>query len=72
MADQLSSLATRGILVINSNVSASNVASSDPVIGWGPPGGYVSQKGWGVWAKFESRDILYGIRDAVKIKKCKI
>ena len=46
MASTLASLASSGVLTTNSQLAASNVPSEDPVIGWGPPGGFISQKGY--------------------------
>ena len=46
VASSLASLASSGLLVTNCQVAASNVPSEDPVIGWGPPGGFISQKGY--------------------------
>ena len=42
----LASLASSGVLTTNCQVAATNVPSEDPVIGWGPPGGFISQKGY--------------------------
>ena len=46
VASTLASLASSGVLTTNCQVAASNVPSEDPVIGWGPPGGFISQKGY--------------------------
>merc|ERR1712083_445552 len=35
-----------GVLTINSQPSANCVASNDPILGWGQPGGYVFQKAY--------------------------
>ena len=40
----LAYLNEHGILTINSQPSVNGISSSDPVNGWGPPGGYVYQK----------------------------
>ena len=46
VSSTLASLASRGVLTTNCQVEANNVATEDPVIGWGQPGGYISQKGY--------------------------
>ena len=46
VASSLASLASSGVLVTNCQVAANNVLSEDPVLGWGPPGGYISQRGY--------------------------
>jgi hypothetical protein len=41
---KLMALNERGVLTVNSQPSANGVASTDPAVGWGGPGGYVYQK----------------------------
>ena len=36
----------QGVLTINSQPSANCVASNDPILGWGQPGGYIFQKAY--------------------------
>lgn len=43
---QLLELNGRGLLSINSQPSVNGFPSSHPVLGWGPPGGYVYQKAY--------------------------
>lgn len=44
LKDALAKVNRRGILTINSQPNINGKPSSDPVVGWGPPGGYVFQK----------------------------
>src|SRR5437879_87406 len=44
IGDKLVELNKRGILTINSQPNVNGVDSTDPVHGWGEPGGYVYQK----------------------------
>lgn len=44
LKDSLAKVNRRGILTINSQPKINGKPSSDPVVGWGPPGGYVFQK----------------------------
>lgn len=46
LKEQLEKVNRRGVLTINSQPNINGGASSDPVVGWGPPGGYVYQKVW--------------------------
>ena len=46
MKEELLRVNRRGILTINSQPSINGKPSSDPVVGWGPGGGYVFQKVW--------------------------
>jgi len=46
IAAQLSKINKLGVLTINSQPSANCVASDDPILGWGQPGGYVFQKAY--------------------------
>ncbi|XP_066547591.1 methylenetetrahydrofolate reductase (NADPH) [Amia ocellicauda] len=43
---ELEKVNRRGILTINSQPNINGKPSSDPVVGWGPPGGYVFQKAY--------------------------
>ena len=42
--DELSEINKNGVLTINSQPNVNGARSSDPVYGWGHPGGYVFQK----------------------------
>lgn len=44
LKDKLEKVNRRGILTINSQPNINGKPSSDPVVGWGPAGGYVFQK----------------------------
>ena len=44
LKDELEKVNRRGILTINSQPNINGKPSTDPVTGWGPPGGYVFQK----------------------------
>lgn len=44
MKEELLRVNRRGILTINSQPNVNGRPSSDPVVGWGPSGGYVFQK----------------------------
>jgi len=46
LSDFLSRLNLAGYLTINSQPAVNGVASSDPAVGWGGPGGYVYQKAY--------------------------
>lgn len=46
LKEQLEKVNRRGVLTINSQPNINGGASSDPVVGWGPAGGYVYQKVW--------------------------
>lgn len=46
MKEELLRVNRRGILTINSQPNINGKPSSDPVVGWGPSGGYVFQKVW--------------------------
>ncbi|KAM5162280.1 methylenetetrahydrofolate reductase (NADPH) isoform 3-T5 [Callospermophilus lateralis] len=45
MREELLRVNQRGVLTINSQPNINGRPSSDPVVGWGPSGGYVFQKG---------------------------
>lgn len=44
LKDELEKVNRRGVLTINSQPNINGKASTDPIVGWGPPGGYVYQK----------------------------
>lgn len=44
LKDELEKVNRRGVLTINSQPNINGRASADPIVGWGPPGGYVFQK----------------------------
>lgn len=46
MTDELERFNRQGILTINSQPNVNGAPSSDPVIGWGSPDGYVYQKAY--------------------------
>jgi len=46
IAENLAKVNKHGVLTINSQPSANCVDSSDPILGWGQPGGYVFQKAY--------------------------
>ena len=46
LKDVLGSLNRQGILTINSQPNVNGAPSSDPIIGWGSPDGYVYQKAY--------------------------
>ncbi|KAF4070595.1 hypothetical protein AMELA_G00287190 [Ameiurus melas] len=46
LKDELEKVNRRGILTINSQPNINGKPSSDPIVGWGPPGGYVFQKAY--------------------------
>uniref|UniRef100_A0A8C9T5Q9 Methylenetetrahydrofolate reductase (NADPH) n=1 Tax=Scleropages formosus TaxID=113540 RepID=A0A8C9T5Q9_SCLFO len=43
---ELEKVNRRGVLTINSQPNINGKPSSDPIVGWGPPGGYVFQKAY--------------------------
>uniref|UniRef100_A0A8C6UYB1 Methylenetetrahydrofolate reductase (NADPH) n=1 Tax=Neogobius melanostomus TaxID=47308 RepID=A0A8C6UYB1_9GOBI len=46
LKDELEKVNTRGVLTINSQPNINGKPSTDPIVGWGPPGGYVFQKAY--------------------------
>ncbi|RXN12636.1 methylenetetrahydrofolate reductase [Labeo rohita] len=46
LKDELEKVNRRGILTINSQPNINGKPSSDPIVGWGPAGGYVFQKAY--------------------------
>ncbi|KAL7827499.1 hypothetical protein SRHO_G00332170 [Serrasalmus rhombeus] len=46
LKEKLEKVNRRGVLTINSQPNINGKPSSDPIVGWGPPGGYVFQKAY--------------------------
>uniref|UniRef100_A0A8C2L0T6 Methylenetetrahydrofolate reductase (NADPH) n=1 Tax=Cyprinus carpio TaxID=7962 RepID=A0A8C2L0T6_CYPCA len=46
LKDELEKVNCRGVLTINSQPNINGKPSSDPIVGWGPAGGYVFQKAY--------------------------
>ncbi|XP_016141802.1 methylenetetrahydrofolate reductase-like [Sinocyclocheilus grahami] len=46
LKDELEKVNRRGVLTINSQPNINGKPSSDPIVGWGPAGGYVFQKAY--------------------------
>ncbi|XP_038145474.1 methylenetetrahydrofolate reductase isoform X1 [Cyprinodon tularosa] len=46
LKDELEKVNKRGVLTINSQPNINGKPSTDPIVGWGPPGGYVFQKAY--------------------------
>ncbi|XP_077779155.1 methylenetetrahydrofolate reductase (NADPH)-like [Podarcis muralis] len=46
MKEELAKVNRRGILTINSQPNINGKPSTDPIVGWGPDGGYVFQKAY--------------------------
>lgn len=46
LKDELEKVNARGVLTINSQPNINGKPSTDPIVGWGPPGGYVFQKAY--------------------------
>lgn len=44
LKDELEKVNRRGVLTINSQPNINGKPSTDPIVGWGPAGGYVFQK----------------------------
>lgn len=44
LKDELEKVNRRGVLTINSQPNINGKSSTDPIVGWGPAGGYVFQK----------------------------
>ena len=62
--DRLVDFNRRGILTINSQPNVNGKPSSDPVVGWGSPNGYVYQKAYLEF--FTSKDNLEYLMEALK------
>ncbi|XP_077787141.1 methylenetetrahydrofolate reductase (NADPH)-like isoform X2 [Podarcis muralis] len=70
MKEELAKVNRRGILTINSQPNINGKPSTDPIVGWGPDGGYVFQKGENItnahemqpnavtWGIFPGREII--------------
>lgn len=61
MKEELLRVNRRGILTINSQPNINGKPSSDPVVGWGPGGGYVFQKVWQGCTGLPSLDLPAGV-----------
>ncbi|CAB3379925.1 Hypothetical predicted protein [Cloeon dipterum] len=60
----LARLNSRGILTINSQPNVNGTSSSDPVVGWGAPDGYVYQK---AYLEFFARpEVIYALLEELK------
>uniref|UniRef100_A0A3B4BGP2 Methylenetetrahydrofolate reductase (NADPH) n=1 Tax=Periophthalmus magnuspinnatus TaxID=409849 RepID=A0A3B4BGP2_9GOBI len=46
LKNELEKINQRGVLTINSQPNINGKPSTDPIVGWGPPGGYVFQKAY--------------------------
>ncbi|TKS77864.1 Methylenetetrahydrofolate reductase [Collichthys lucidus] len=46
LKDELEKVNRRGVLTINSQPNINGKSSTDPIVGWGPAGGYVFQKAY--------------------------
>ncbi|KAK0061314.1 methylenetetrahydrofolate reductase-like isoform X1 [Biomphalaria pfeifferi] len=46
IADKLSCINKRGVLTINSQPRVNGASSTDPIVGWGSPNGYIYQKAY--------------------------
>ena len=46
LKDKLSEFNRKGILTINSQPNVNGASSEDPIVGWGPLGGYCYQKAY--------------------------
>lgn len=64
LKDELDKVNRRGVLTINSQPSINGKPSSDPIVGWGPPGGYVFQK-----VKFGVCGLVVGMTNYVLLYK---
>lgn len=62
LKDQLAWCNSNGILTINSQPNVNAAPSADPIVGWGPPGGFVYQRAYLEF--FCSRELALGILDA--------
>ncbi|XP_038074265.1 methylenetetrahydrofolate reductase-like [Patiria miniata] len=64
LRDRLISINKRGVLTINSQPSVNGAPSSDPVVGWGAPNGYVYQKAYLEF--FTSRENAAALLDVLR------
>ncbi|MEJ1272427.1 methylenetetrahydrofolate reductase [Cricetulus griseus] len=64
MKEELLRVNRLGILTINSQPNVNGKPSSDPVVGWGPSGGYVFQKAYLEF--FTSREIVEALLQVLK------
>lgn len=64
MKEELLRVNRRGILTINSQPNVNGLPSSDPIVGWGPSGGYVFQKAYLEF--FTSRETVEALLQVLK------
>ncbi|XP_024831848.1 methylenetetrahydrofolate reductase (NADPH) isoform X3 [Bos javanicus] len=64
MKEELLRVNRRGILTINSQPNINGKPSSDPIVGWGPSGGYVFQKAYLEF--FTSRETVEALLQVLK------
>ncbi|XP_054435714.1 methylenetetrahydrofolate reductase (NADPH) isoform X2 [Pteronotus mesoamericanus] len=64
MKEELLRVNRRGVLTINSQPSINGKPSSDPIVGWGPGGGYVFQKAYLEF--FTSRETVAALLQVLK------
>nr|XP_021589157.1 methylenetetrahydrofolate reductase isoform X4 [Ictidomys tridecemlineatus]XP_021589166.1 methylenetetrahydrofolate reductase isoform X4 [Ictidomys tridecemlineatus] len=64
MREELLRVNQRGVLTINSQPNINGKPSSDPVVGWGPSGGYVFQKAYLEF--FTSRETVEALLQVLK------
>ncbi|XP_058531193.1 methylenetetrahydrofolate reductase (NADPH) isoform X4 [Ochotona princeps] len=64
MKEELLRVNRQGILTINSQPNINGKPSSDPIVGWGPSGGYVFQKAYLEF--FTSREIVGALLEVLK------
>lgn len=60
LKDELEKVNRRGVLTINSQPNINGKPSADPIVGWGPAGGYVFQKVGTLQTLFVSLDGVVG------------
>ncbi|XP_008165443.2 methylenetetrahydrofolate reductase (NADPH) isoform X1 [Chrysemys picta bellii] len=67
LKEQLEKVNRRGILTINSQPNINGKPSTDPIVGWGPSGGYVFQKAYLEF--FTSSENITALLKVLKTKK---
>lgn len=67
LKEQLEKVNRRGILTINSQPNINGKPSTDPIVGWGPSGGYVFQKAYLEF--FTSSENVTALLKVLKTKK---
>ncbi|CAM4672359.1 unnamed protein product [Caretta caretta] len=67
LKEQLDKVNRRGILTINSQPNINGRPSTDPIVGWGPSGGYVFQKAYLEF--FTSSENITALLKVLKMKK---